>query len=240
MEIDGQYEKLIESSGVQITLEEKNARNVLIIGITGSGKSALANALTNTNQFEEESFGTSVTKSFQKSDNPFELNGINYYVIDNIGFGDTSNISESDILYNIGRGIYLAKEGINQVLFVFKDKFSPEQINNFNSFKKFVSESKITRFTTLIRTNFEDFRNSQACEQDRKILLSENNNLREIINSCNSIIHIENPPIPVIDEDDSERQKVKKEEKRNRNKKKRDDSREVVLNHLTEKCPDVY
>ena len=46
-------------------------RNILIVGITGSGKSALANVLTNTNQFEERNSGISVTKNFQKSD-PFE------------------------------------------------------------------------------------------------------------------------------------------------------------------------
>src|SRR4051812_24153833 len=89
-------------------------RNILIIGITGSGKSALANVLTNTNQFEEGSSVISITKNYQKSE-PYEWKGTNYYVIDNIGFGDTDNLAEEVILYEIGKGIYCAKEGIDQV-----------------------------------------------------------------------------------------------------------------------------
>src|SRR5437016_1705321 len=125
-------------------------RNILIVGVTGSGKSAFANVLTDTDQFEEKASSISITKNFQKSD-PFELNGVNYYVIDNIGFGDTDNFAEEVILYEIGKGIYLTKEGIDQVFFVFKDKFSPEQVRNFNLFKELISESGITKFTTLVR-----------------------------------------------------------------------------------------
>jgi len=60
--------KLAKSSSVIIPAQEGDVRNILIIGITGNGKSTLANALTNTNQFQEENFGVGATKSFQKSD----------------------------------------------------------------------------------------------------------------------------------------------------------------------------
>ena len=48
-----------------------NIRNILIVGITGNGKSALANALSDTsatNKFGEKNSSTSATKSFQESD----------------------------------------------------------------------------------------------------------------------------------------------------------------------------
>jgi len=214
-------------------------RNILIVGITGSGKSALANVLTNTNQFEEGNSVISVTKNYQKSD-PFEWKGTNYYVIDNIGFGDTDNLAEEVILYEIGKGIYCAKEGIDQVFFVFKNKFSPEQIRNFNSFKELISESSITKFTTLVRTNFVSFRSRQKCEKDHQDLLNESRELREIIESCNNILHVDNPPIPVIDEEDDEEEKKDKEKEMTINKEDREYSRNLILNHLITNCQGVY
>ena len=56
-------------SGPQITKAKDNdVRNILVIGITGNGKSALANVLTDTTQFAENASSTSVTKNFQPSD----------------------------------------------------------------------------------------------------------------------------------------------------------------------------
>src|SRR4051812_16040253 len=108
-----------------IAAEKNDIRNALIVGLTGSGKSSLANVLTDTgtNQFEEGNFSISVTKNFQKGD-VFQWNEKKYRVVDNIGFSDTSNLSEEYVLYEIGEGIYSAKEGINQVFFVFKGRFS--------------------------------------------------------------------------------------------------------------------
>src|SRR3954462_579687 len=94
--------------------------NILIIGITGNGKSALASLLANNDEFKASSSGTSKTKNFQVSNEPFEYKGKKYRLIDNIGFADTDNISEEEIFLEIGEGIHAAKEGINQVLFVFK------------------------------------------------------------------------------------------------------------------------
>jgi hypothetical protein len=59
----------------QITkAKEDDVRNILIVGITGNGKSALANTLSDasdSNHFQEKSSSTSATKSFQES-NIFE------------------------------------------------------------------------------------------------------------------------------------------------------------------------
>ncbi|CAG8579595.1 5242_t:CDS:2 [Cetraspora pellucida] len=189
--------------------------NILVIGITGNGKSALANLLTNTDEFRDGK-------------------KVKYRIIDNIGFGDTNKISEEEILLKIGEGIYSAKEGINQVLFVFAGRFGPEQVVAFDTFKKFISESGITKFTTLVRTNFPNFKDEKACEKDRQDLLKEENkDLRETINSCNGIIYVDNPPIPEIDEEemdsDDEREKSEIMEKKQA-------SREKVLNHLAENC----
>jgi|SRR6185312_3194474 len=55
--------------GSQITkVEDNDIRNILIIGITGNGKSTLANVVSETNEFTESSGSTAQTVSFQKSD----------------------------------------------------------------------------------------------------------------------------------------------------------------------------
>jgi len=237
--------KLVKSglqvkSGPQITkAQDSDIRNILIVGITGNGKSALSNVLTDTDQFAEKASSTSVTKNFQKSDT-FEWQGKKYRVIDNIGFGDTNNISEKDILFRIGDGIHSAKEGINQVLFVFKGRFAPEQVAAFNMFKDFIAETGITKFTTLVRTNFENFQNQERCEEDQNNLLSQTPELEEIVSSCNNIVYVDNPPIPVIKDSDKGRARERKEERILANKELRRDSREKILNHLAENCSEIY
>jgi len=215
--------------------------NIFVIGITGNGKSALANLLTETDKFEVSSLSTSVTKDFQAVEFEWEKEGgekVKYRIIDNIGFGDTNNISEEDILLKIGEGIHSAKEGISQVLFVFGGRFGPEQIAAFNAFKTFISESGITKYTTLVRTNFPNFRDEEACKGDRQSLLSEENKeLRETIDSCNGIVYVDNPSIPEIDEDEADENDKKREREI---KEKKEESRKIVLSHLAKCCQEPY
>jgi len=227
-------------SGPQITKAKDNdVRNILVIGITGNGKSALANVLTDTTQFAENASSTSVTKNFQPSD-VFEYQGKKYRIIDNIGFGDTNNISDKDVLFKIGEGINSAKEGVNQVLFVFKGRFAPEQVIAFNMFKDFISEAGITKFTTLVRTNFDNFQSQESCQEDQNDLLSQSQELKEIISSCNSVLHVDNPAIPVIKDKDKGKARERKEQRIIENKKTREVSREIVLNYLVGNCLEIY
>ncbi|RIA82820.1 hypothetical protein C1645_743491 [Glomus cerebriforme] len=177
--------------------------------------------------------------NFQKSE-IFQWNGKSYRIVDNIGFGDNNFTSEADILHRIGEGIYSTKEGINQVLFVFGGRFSEEQVIAFNMFKKFISESRITEFTTLVRTNFPNFRNQKKCEDDRETLLAQNKELREIIESCKGIVYVDNPAIPVIEDEDSEDEIEDKNQEIVRNEKKRKESRKILLNYLVENCQNIY
>jgi len=238
---DSRREKLIRVS--QTVPAESSVRNILIIGITGNGKSALANTLTDTNKFGESCSGVSATKNFQVG-NIFEWEKVEkkakYRVIDNIGFGDTTKITKADILYKMGEEISSAQEGINQVLFIFRGKFSPEHVNIFNLFKDFVSETGISRFTTLVRTHFENFQIPEECNKDREALLIQDPKIIEIMDSCNGVIYVDNPSIPKIEEDDDEDIKEEKELEISLNKEKRGDSRKIVLNHLIENCSEIY
>jgi len=223
--------KLLKISPRITQAGDNDIRNILIIGWTGNGKSNLANTLTDTNQFKTEESSTSVTTNFQKSDT-FEWKNegrkAKYRVIDNIGFGDTNNLKKEDLLYRVGQGIYSARSGINQVLFVAKGRFSPEQIEAFKTFKDFIAEIGITKFTTIVRTGFKDFRSQEKCLEDKETLLTQSEEVRKIIKSCNDIVYVDNPLIPEIDEEDDEDERVKKERRTRIDVKKKRIQREGV------------
>lgn len=236
---DTENNRLVKGSLVTYA-KENDIRNILVIGWAGNGKSTLANVLSNeTDKFSESAGGIGQTISFKKSD-LFQWKGKKYCIVDNIGFGDNNFPSEADILHRVGEGIYSAKEGLNQVLFVFSGRFSEEQIVAFNLFKNFVNETGITKFTTLVRTNFQDFREQQVCEEDRKKLLNQSKILSEIINSCNGIVYVDNPAIPIIKPEDSEKKRKRKEQEIVIYKEDREGSRKIVLDHLAENCQEIY
>lgn len=132
-------------------------------------------------------------------------------------------------MHRVGEGIYSSREGINQVLFVFKDKFANEQEAAFKMFKDFIAESGITKFTTLVRTNFPNFRTEQKCQEDKESLLTQSQELTEIMISCHDVIYVDNPSLEVDSINELEL-----------NKRKRARSREIVLNHLSNNCRGIY
>jgi hypothetical protein len=124
---------------------------------------------------------------------------------------------------------------------VVRGRFTKEQIIAFNLFKKFISEAGIASFTTIVRTHFSNFKNQQKCEDDRQVLLNEGNEeLSKIIKSCKGIIHVDNPQIPIVEEEDSENEREDKQKEACINEKKREKSRKIVLDHLSENCQEIY
>src|SRR6185312_8563801 len=91
----------------------KEIKNILIIGRTNSGKSALANVLINRNGnfeevFEENPYSVNKVKRIKAEET--EVDGIRYQ---KVNIGDNNSLKEKMLL--IGREINLAKEGINQI-----------------------------------------------------------------------------------------------------------------------------
>jgi len=111
----------------------------------------------------------------------------------------------------------------------------------FNLFKKFVAESRVNEFTTLVRTNFPNFRDLPKCEEDKEALREEENKeLNEIVNFCNDIIYVDNPPMPIIKEGDDEETIEEKEEEMLEVEEEREEARKIILNHLVENCSEIY
>jgi len=212
---------------------KKNAiRNVLLVGRTGNGKSTLANVLTNTENFKESSNNVSETRTIQAEDFILKLNEeeIIYKVIDTIGIGDTK-LSDKEVLRKISTvSHYLKDNGLCQILFVTNGKFTKEEIETYNVMKQVLFGDEITKYTTIVRTNFDKFEDKESCEKATIQTHEENPILSEILRNCNGIIYVNNPSV-----DEKQRPRAI-----NLAKELRDESRKILIEHLTYKCGNYY
>lgn len=149
-------------------------------------------------------------------------------------------MKKEDLLCKIGEGIRSTREGINQILFVFRGRFSTEQIAVYSMFKSFIAQSGITKLTTLVKAGFEDFEDLQLCEEDKQDLLKQTEEVREIISSSNGVIYVNNPEIPIIEEKDNDKIKKRKERQICISESKRKVSKEKMLDYLAENCQEIY
>ncbi|CAG8579618.1 5243_t:CDS:2, partial [Cetraspora pellucida] len=151
-------------------------KNIIIIGKVGSGKSALANVLIDDKTFKE------ADSSLTKRD---------------------SKLPKEELLEKFEEeiGVYI-EEGISQVFFVISGRIDKEVLEEFFWLNKYLFDSEIFDYTTIIRTNFTDFKSKEKREEDIKELktfFSENKEYEEINNKIfkegeEKVIHLNNPP----------------------------------------------
>jgi len=175
-----------------------NTRNILLIGRTGNGKSTLANVISGTNRFRESADSVSETRRIEVAE--FEENitrdgreKIRYRVIDTVGIGDT-RLTPRAVLGTIQEAKEYLEQGLSQILFITNGRFTEEERIAYKLLRSVIFDNEVSRYTTIIRTNFPEFENEQACERDRRALRNENRELLDIINSAR-IIYVDNPPI---------------------------------------------
>ncbi|CAB5376194.1 unnamed protein product [Rhizophagus irregularis] len=165
-------------------LEREKIGNLLIIGRTCSGKTALSDVLCGSN---------TVKKNFQQKS--FEWKGTEYRLIE-----IRIKLIEKNSLFNkIGEIIYSMPEGISQVLFVVDRRFTAEEIETFKVFGKVILESGIIEHTTIIRTKFANFEKKSECERDKEELCRENEIISKMVGSCRGVIYVDNPPTNIQD-----------------------------------------
>ncbi|CAG8497813.1 29286_t:CDS:2 [Gigaspora margarita] len=191
---------------------------------TGNGKSTLANVISGTNKFKESADSVSETRRIEVAE--FEENitqdgseKIRYRVIDTVGIGDT-RLTPRAVLGTIQEAEEYLEKGLSQILFITNGRFTEEEKIAYKLLRQVIFDNEVVRYTTIIRTNFPEFDNEDACERDRRALKNENGELLDIINSAR-IIYVDNPP---INTNNTRRNVV--------NKETREDSREILLTLL--------
>jgi len=227
----------------------KSKRVIFLIGSTGKGKSTLANVLVNEVRdgqfknfreiFKESGASVSGTREIQKEE--FIEENINYAIIDTVGIGDTK-LKREEILDKIAEAVYLAREGISQILFVINGRLEQYEMANYDLLRTIIFDDKVVNHTTITRTRFEDFTKSEKCQEDIDLMIEEGGKLAEIINSCQKkVIHVDNPSLNLVPaKNESEDRKRKREDRIAKRKKARSASRELLLKHLRENCRMTY
>jgi predicted GTPase len=188
-----------------VLAESSNAasadKTILLIGSTGKGKSTLANVLVNKNDnfeevFKESGGSTSETREIQSE--KFVEKNTSYQIIDTVGLSDTK-IARNEVLDKIAEAVYLAREGVSQVLFIIDGRFDAKEIANYDLLKSIIFDEQVVDYTTIVRTNFENFRDENECQEDLKKLEQESELLQGIINSCQKrFIHVDNPSLKLL------------------------------------------
>jgi len=219
-------------------------RNILILGRTGSGKSTLANVLVNKNDNFEEVFkesSSSVSETNEFKDEKFNWNGITYRIVDTIGIGDTK-LAKDKVYKDIANAAHAIRGGINQILYVIKGRFDEKEVETLNRLKTYILGSNAIKYTTIVITNFEEFKSESSRNKDLQRLITESNEgIKGFINGCNGVVYVNNPSVSQnttegndSDDEDFLRLKIKQAYKQ------RNASRVVLLSHLEEKCKGIY
>ncbi|RHZ35876.1 SH3 domain-containing protein [endosymbiont GvMRE of Glomus versiforme] len=149
-----------------------DSKTILLIGRSGRGKSTLANVITNTNKFKESSGSISETKKVQFEQFEDKDNGINYSIIDTPGIGDTK-MSDNEVLDIIAEAVYLARNGIGQVFFVFDGRFDQYEMATYDLLRTIIFDQDITNHTTIVRTRFPEFRDEKENQKDIDSMIKE-------------------------------------------------------------------
>lgn len=201
-------------------------KNVLVVGKTNSGKSALANVLVNKNNTFKEVFKENPYSSNKPNENKeiqtekFEHGGVKYRVID-IG---STYLAPDELLLKTVEAIYSAKGRINQIFLTSQgdNEFTKEEGEGLELLKT-VFGNDIVNYITVVRTKFINFGEEGDCSEDKKTVIS---NLNWFYNDSINVINVDNPPLSGHSTE--------------KDKETRRESRTKLLNYLKDNCQKDY
>ncbi|CAJ0647671.1 4837_t:CDS:1 [Entrophospora sp. SA101] len=195
---------------------------VMLVGSAGNGKSTLASVISGSKNFDESH--NVICSSKDTNTRSFLIDEKIYRIVDTIGIGNPRT-EPKEILSKLLEAAETIKFGINQILFITMGIFSDPEIEIFETLKSLIFDEDVFKYTTIIKTHFAEFEDDDECEKDYQEMIKGNDKLSQFVESCKTVIHVDNPPI-------TPRTKQVAEEIR-------EESRKKLLSYLST-CTEVY
>ncbi|CAG8638064.1 3813_t:CDS:2, partial [Dentiscutata heterogama] len=169
----------------------KNIQSIILVGRKGSSKSALANVLLDKEKFAVVDGSSSGTKEIQGVD--FKWKRSKYYLIDTVGIGNTSGLSDNEkiaLFQNLCQTIEENK--IKQIFFVYKDHFEDHQVEALEKINRIFGlfGSTLNYFTEFIR-NYKIIHvdNPPICYES-KVRSFQKSSRQKLLNHLESIVSV--------------------------------------------------
>jgi len=126
------------------------------------------------------------------------------------------------------------EEGLAQILFVTRDRFTEEEYEVLNILWKIIFDSGAIGYTAIVRTKSEKLMKLDDQKRDRIEIKEKNKRFDEVIELCNEeLIYVNNPSVDVASEDDDSgdenQRKNKKQKEISRNLRKKVKTRQDLI-----------
>ncbi|KAI8776256.1 protein AIG1 [Biomphalaria glabrata] len=162
--------------------------DLLMIGKTGYGKSALGNSILNCDAFVSEPSSTSVTK--EVCDKVNEVNGRTIKVVDSPGVGDTDWEKDETthfVTNALSQAIVINPQGYHAFLLVVKfgGRFTKEDKGTVDYLKKVFGLNFVSKFCILVLTYGDQFE-AQVKISFQDWIQSQKGVLSDLVKECNN------------------------------------------------------